>query len=136
MADCADTINALIDAVEAIEHELGITPSSVYSTVSARLDILESRVGDGYGGNNSINNTTINFGTVFATSRSVQTITFAGVKVGQNVVINPRLALPSTIQIDYCRVSAINTIEIAVYNRSGAGVAVNQAFDITVITSS
>lgn len=39
-----DTVNALIEAVEAIEHELGITPSSVYADVRVRLDILEARI--------------------------------------------------------------------------------------------
>lgn len=42
--DKADAINALIDAVESIEHELGITPSGVYSDVRVRLDILEARI--------------------------------------------------------------------------------------------
>ncbi len=45
MADpVADTVNALIEAVEAIEHELGVTPSSVYSSVRVRLDVLEARI--------------------------------------------------------------------------------------------
>lgn len=39
-----DTVNALIEAVEAIEHELGITPSSVYADVRVRLDVLEARI--------------------------------------------------------------------------------------------
>lgn len=39
-----DTINALIDAVEAIERELGLVPSSVYANVRVRLDILEARI--------------------------------------------------------------------------------------------
>jgi hypothetical protein len=39
-----DTVNALIDAVEAIERELGLVPSSVYANVRARLDILEARI--------------------------------------------------------------------------------------------
>ena len=44
MADCSDSINALIEAVEAIERELGVTPSAVYANVRARLDILEARI--------------------------------------------------------------------------------------------
>lgn len=36
--------NALRDAVFAIEEELGITPSGVYSDVRVRLDILEARI--------------------------------------------------------------------------------------------
>jgi hypothetical protein len=42
--NAGDTINALIDAVEAIERELGITPSGVYSDVRVRMDILEARI--------------------------------------------------------------------------------------------
>lgn len=42
--DKATAINALIESVEAIEHELGITPSGVYADVRVRLDILESRI--------------------------------------------------------------------------------------------
>lgn len=42
--DKAEAINALIDAVEAIERELGITPSGVYFDVRVRLDILEARI--------------------------------------------------------------------------------------------
>jgi hypothetical protein len=191
MADCSDAINALVEAVEAIELELGVTPSTVYQNVRARLDILESRINnpfapspttdnpfligttgvtvtvgsgvpsalaqagslylrdDGYFNqviytrgtdaawqlitpNRFLSNTTINFGTVSATSTSTQTVTLTGAKVGENVVVNPRAALASSIQIDYCRVSATNTIEIRIYNRSGGGVAVNQAFDIIV----
>ncbi len=131
MVDCSDTINALIDAVEAIEHELGVTPSSVYANVRARLDILESRI------NNPLTiNSTINFGTVGATSRAIHTTTVSGALIGHTVVVNPRNALPSSIQIDYCRISASDTVEIAIYNRSGSGVAVNQSFDITLILSS
>lgn len=37
-------INALRDATFAIEKELGITPSGVYSDVRARFDILEARI--------------------------------------------------------------------------------------------
>lgn len=40
-------INALRDACYAIEKELGIVPSGVYSDVRARLDILESRINFG-----------------------------------------------------------------------------------------
>lgn len=42
--DKAEAINALIEAVEAIERELGITPSGVYSDVRVRIDILEARI--------------------------------------------------------------------------------------------
>ena len=37
-------INADISAIEAIETELGVTPSGPYATVRTRLDILESRI--------------------------------------------------------------------------------------------
>lgn len=37
-------INALRDATFAIEKELGITPSGIYTDVRARLDILEARI--------------------------------------------------------------------------------------------
>lgn len=38
--------NALRDAVFAIETELGITPSGIYSDVRVRFDVLESRIGN------------------------------------------------------------------------------------------
>jgi hypothetical protein len=38
------SVNANIGATEAIETELGITPSGVYADVRTRLDILESRI--------------------------------------------------------------------------------------------
>lgn len=195
MADCSDSINALIEAVKAIEIELGVTPSTVYANVRARLDILEARIAnplapapdvdnpffigdtgvtisvgegapsedrqpgslylrtDGYANevlyargadatwrivpaNRFLTNETINFGTISATSTSTQTVTVTGAEVGECVVINPRESLNSSIQIDYCRVSAVNTVEIRLYNRSGGGIAVSQAFDITVIPNS
>lgn len=195
MADCSDAINALVDAVEAIERELGVTPSAVYQNVRARLDILEGRINnpyapspnvdnpffigtsgvtltvgsgtptlsaqagsiylrdDGYFNqilytrgsdaawhlltpNRFTSNTTINFGTIGATSTSTQTVSVTGANIGENVIINPRVALSASIQIDYCRVSAANLVEIRLYNRSGAGVVVNQSFDITVIPNS
>lgn len=37
-------INALRDATLAIENELGITPSGIYTDVRARFDILEARI--------------------------------------------------------------------------------------------
>lgn len=38
----ADAFNRLRDAILAIEKELGVKPSSLYSTVRGRLDVLES----------------------------------------------------------------------------------------------
>lgn len=40
----ATSINDLIEATEAIETELGVTPSGVYADVRTRLDILETRI--------------------------------------------------------------------------------------------
>lgn len=42
--DKAAAINALQQAVLAIENELGITPAGVYASVRTRFDILESRI--------------------------------------------------------------------------------------------
>jgi hypothetical protein len=44
------TIPELSDAVIDLENELGVNPSGPYTTVRARLDILESRIGSGGGG--------------------------------------------------------------------------------------
>jgi hypothetical protein len=43
--DRAVSINSTIDAVIAVEHELGIEPSGPYFDVRQRLDILEMRTG-------------------------------------------------------------------------------------------
>lgn len=42
--DDANSVNASISAIEAIEGELGIVPSGVYADVRTRLDIIESRI--------------------------------------------------------------------------------------------
>lgn len=44
MADIIESINAIRDAVLAIEKELGISPKKIYANVRARLDILENRI--------------------------------------------------------------------------------------------
>jgi len=44
MADVIDSINAVRDAVLAIEKELGVNPKKIYGNVRARLDILENRI--------------------------------------------------------------------------------------------
>lgn len=54
--DKAEAINSLIDAVESIEHELGITPSGVYSDVRVRLDILEARINNPFAPAPSVEN--------------------------------------------------------------------------------
>lgn len=42
--DKAATINDLIDAIIAVEEELGLTPAGIYASVRTRLDILEARI--------------------------------------------------------------------------------------------
>lgn len=44
MADIINTVNAIRDAVIAIEKELGINPKKIYANIRARLDILENRI--------------------------------------------------------------------------------------------
>ena len=46
----ASVVNALRDAIVAVEKELGVKPSTIYGTVRARLDTLESIVTGGGGG--------------------------------------------------------------------------------------
>ena len=46
----ANSTNAVIGAVIAIETELGILPAGAYASVRTRLDILETRSGGGGGG--------------------------------------------------------------------------------------
>lgn len=50
----AELFNRLRDAIIAVENELGIQPSSTYSTVKARLDALEQGIGSGGGGSGMI----------------------------------------------------------------------------------
>lgn len=45
-----ETVNRLREAILAIENELGIQPSGTNSTVRARLDYLDSRIGTTDGG--------------------------------------------------------------------------------------
>lgn len=44
MADIFESVEALREAILAIEKELGINPKKIYSNVRARLDILENRI--------------------------------------------------------------------------------------------
>lgn len=44
MSDIITTVNAIRDAVIAIEKELGINPKKIYANLRARLDILENRI--------------------------------------------------------------------------------------------
>lgn len=46
----AEVVNRLRSAIIAIESELGVNPSSTFSTVKARIDALESTGGSGGGG--------------------------------------------------------------------------------------
>ncbi len=46
----ASVVNALRDAIVAVEKELGVKPSTIYGTVRSRLDTLESIITGGGGG--------------------------------------------------------------------------------------
>jgi hypothetical protein len=50
VSDEASAINDLRDAVVAIETELGVKPSGIYSDVASRLSVVEARVSSGGGG--------------------------------------------------------------------------------------
>lgn len=50
VSDEAVAINALQEAMIAVETELGINPKGIYSSAAARLSILESRINAGGGG--------------------------------------------------------------------------------------
>lgn len=50
----AEIVNRLIDAIQAIEAELGIKPSGTYATVRARLDNIVSAGGGGTGSSSVI----------------------------------------------------------------------------------
>ena len=45
-----ESVNRLRDAIFNIESELGVKPSTVYGTVSGRLDYIEANMGSGGGG--------------------------------------------------------------------------------------
>lgn len=44
--DLVSRLSQLYDAVEAIEHELGLSPSSTFATVVARLDDMQQQLDD------------------------------------------------------------------------------------------
>jgi hypothetical protein len=46
---CANTMNPILDEIDAIERELGVNPAGSYDTVVLRLDALESSVPTGTG---------------------------------------------------------------------------------------
>lgn len=54
--DKAYTINDLIEAVIAIEDELGSLPAGAYASVRTRLDILEARINNPYAPSPNVNN--------------------------------------------------------------------------------
>jgi hypothetical protein len=54
--DDAISVNAAIEAIEAIETELGIVPSGVYADVRARLDILEARINNPFAPSPDVSN--------------------------------------------------------------------------------
>lgn len=54
--DDATSINATIDAIEAIEQELGLVPAGVYADVRTRLDILEARINNPFSPAPNVNN--------------------------------------------------------------------------------
>ena len=53
MSNVLETANALRDAVFAIETELGNKPRSIYGNVKTRLDVIESRINNLVGANQS-----------------------------------------------------------------------------------
>ncbi len=44
--DLVARLSNLYDAVEAVQHELGLSPSSSYATVLARLDAMQQQITD------------------------------------------------------------------------------------------
>lgn len=56
MSELQDTIDAIREAIFAIEKELGITPKTIYGNVRTRLDILESRINNPYSPSPNVEN--------------------------------------------------------------------------------
>lgn len=75
----------------------------------------------------------IDFGTIAANSHAVATVTVQGAATADGVVVNPSLELDNGILIAYAWVSATNTVKIKLYNATGAGIAIDEPFDIVVI---
>jgi len=60
------------------------------------------------------------------------TVTVTGALVGNNVIVNPRAALPDGVSIAYARVSAANTVEIG-FQGPGSSQVTGAGFDIKVM---
>lgn len=98
-------ISALRDATFAIEKELGITPSGVYTDVRARLDILESRI------NFSVSPTILNDGYVNSPL----------------IIVNQPQGVTLTISDGYGAPTE-NRVDGSLYMRGGDGYANNQLY--------
>lgn len=61
--------------------------------------------------------------TITAQTVAEQSFTVAGLAVGDVVTVNPTSALPTGLAIAYCRVSAVNTLKIAIQNVHTSDVA-------------
>lgn len=103
-------INALRDAIIALETELGVTPHGIYSDVSTRLSILESRIGPGAtitGGSIDINTANLTGvlsiakgGTALSSVGAVNTvITSAGATILYKLLTDSNIASAAAISI-------------------------------------
>jgi hypothetical protein len=77
----ASTVNRLRDAILAIENELGVKPSSSYSTVRGRLDYIESifnsfvSTGNGFNANGDLSGNNLSQTVIKIQGRSISTTT-------------------------------------------------------------
>jgi hypothetical protein len=86
--------------------------------------------------NNIIKTTfTVNDNPNFATGTTrTLTATLTGATTNATIMVNPRAALAAGVSIAWVRVSALNTIQIAFVNASGANRNIgNVTFDVTII---
>jgi hypothetical protein len=90
------------------------------------LPILRSRPGSGL--------LTFNFNTIAAGRKGTATATVNFSAVGENVVVNPRTALSDDLSVAYSRISAANTVEIALRNLSDTNMVVGAVqFDVRIV---
>jgi hypothetical protein len=90
------------------------------------LPLTRTRVGSGL-----LNFT---FNTVAAGDEVVATTTVNFASPGESVVANPRNALPKGVVVAYSRVSALNTIEVALFNLTANPINLGTvSFDIKVV---
>jgi len=76
----------------------------------------------------------LNFNTIAAGDEVAATAIVNFAMLGENVVANPRNALPKGVVLAYSRVSAANTVEVAVYNLTANPITLGTvAFDIKVV---